>query len=184
MKLSSNFTRPGSKIYVPQDEEMRHSNFLVTVNLNKRYSPRMSLSNYVAIEDSFAAALEKLGRDPEAAVSIFKSLRHDNLLEKILKIDFTGGIEVSPGRKLIHAHFVIMTEHKTKIQVDYDKVKSYFLQEMGEIASNVYVNVKLLPGSNESVLRYVQKQAYQRLEHADLKPLYDSLTEKMSSLKI
>ena len=71
-------------------------------------------------------------------------------------VDIDYVIELGSVKRHIHAHIMIKIKHRTKLMLDYKKIKAKVLSELG--LKNIYVNNKLMKkDSSTNVLDYINK---------------------------
>jgi len=69
--------------------------------------------------------------------------------------DGIGEEKVEKGNKQVHLHGLIKVRHRTKLQLDLQKIHAFFTEALR--LKNIYVNVKYVPDNDISLTKYMRK---------------------------
>ena len=76
--------------------------------------------------------------------------------EHIKNVDIDYTIEKGTKNNQLHIHIMLKFRHKTKIQLNYQKIKTKITKDLG--LHNIYLNNRLIRNSgSESILDYLNK---------------------------
>jgi len=70
-------------------------------------------------------------------------------------IDIKTAVEKGKKQEQVHLHGFIKVRHRTKLQLDLQKIHAFFTKELR--LKNIYVNVKYVPDNNISLTKYMRK---------------------------
>lgn len=143
-------------------KKTKTSSFLITINTNKRYpigpqgqshTLQLAAEKLRRVTQEFTELIEERGNfirfmDPEAS---FTS-------DWIKGVETEGAIERGAQFDQLHAHVGLTIKHYTRIQLDYKKIREFFIIRLN--MANVYVNVQLIPaGQNprDILKKYLRK---------------------------
>ena len=127
------------------------SNFFLTINTNQSYKQDdPNLQNDIAV---FEECIKGILSNLNDYVNIDGGIWSDDFIDDV-DIDYV--IELGTIKRHIHAHIMIKIKHRTKLMLDYKKIKAKVLSELG--LKNIYVNNKLMKkDSSTNVLDYINK---------------------------
>ena len=124
-----------------KNEKILSSNFLLTINTNQRYGDDdEDLENDIKIFDE--TIKEILNNIPQY-VNLPKGIPFDEEHIKNVDIDYT--IEKGTKNNQLHIHIMLKFRHKTKIQLNYQKIKKKITTDLG--LNNIYLNNRLIRNS-------------------------------------
>jgi hypothetical protein len=134
-----------------KNEKPKHTNFLLTINLNCSYKEGdEKLNDDIKIFDE---TIQSILNDVEKYIKIPEGDFNDDKI-KTCDIDYT--IERGKQRGFLHIHILFKFTHFTKIQLDYDKIKGKITDDLG--LDNIYMYNKLIRGNNnDNILDYINK---------------------------
>jgi len=139
---------------VEKNIKPKHSNFLITLNLNQQYHKEEHIKNLENDMSVFDDVINKFLNSIEHYVKLPEGTPFSDEIIKDVSIDYT--IEVGDIKKQIHTHIMIKFKHHTRIQLDFLKIKEFFKKEMG--LKNIYLQAKLLrPSASDNILDYLDK---------------------------
>ena len=135
-----------------KNEKILSSNFLLTINTNQRYKDDdEDLDNDIEVFDE--TIKEILNNIPQY-VNLPKNTPFDEEHIKNVDIDYT--IEKGTKNNQLHIHIMLKFRHKTKIQLNYQKIKTKITKDLG--LKNIYLNNRLIRNSgSENILDYLNK---------------------------
>ena len=135
-----------------KNEKILSSNFLLTINTNQRYGDDdEDLENDIEVFDE--TIKEILNNIPQY-VNLPKNTPFDEEHIKNVDIDYT--IEKGTKNNQLHIHIMLKFRHKTKIQLNYQKIKTKITKDLG--LHNIYLNNRLFRNSgSENILGYLNK---------------------------
>ena len=135
-----------------KNEKILSSNFLLTINTNQRYGDDdEDLDNDIEVFDE--TIKEILNNIPQY-VNLPKNTPFDEEHIKNVDIDYT--IEKGTKNNQLHIHIMLKFRHKTKIQLNYQKIKTKITKDLG--LKNIYLNNRLIRNSgSENILDYLNK---------------------------
>lgn len=150
-------------------EKTQWSNFFIMINTNLAGVDEFEKSNYVttlrrAVHKAFSTRenmirllkiMNKQGEEVEA-----ESKRQSGLM-KIEKVDSEAVIEIGPTIHRVHAHVLLMVQHKTRLQLNVTKLREMireFSTEKGvTLFKNPVVRVKLIRENPINAIRKYQR---------------------------
>ena len=139
---------------IPTKGLYKRSNFLLTVNTN-RPGPKY-LEALRGLRKPFLQLMETRGA--------FVSIRDENIkgyreitkqewndLSVIVACEVSYGVEVAPTNGSIHCHSGIKITHNTNIRLNYDTVRTFFINGINSLypaanISSLYINIKPMFG--------------------------------------
>ncbi len=134
----------------------RWSNFLFTVNVNKRFE---DIEN-----DEFKRLEDKLIKTAEYMCDQLNILNYTDIvttehsredgIKYIKKIETMGQTEVGPKTGCLHMHGMVRFHHKTKIRLNRDKINKLFNDRMG---SDCYLNIQGSSDTSVDFENYIRK---------------------------
>ncbi|KAM9999501.1 hypothetical protein ACTFIY_004586 [Dictyostelium cf. discoideum] len=140
---------------------LRHSNFLLTINTQKRPTTNEEAQQ---IADQLNNVMDTFLTSPKHRNNLF-TIRPggedtvDGLPPKIHKLEIEYAVEV--GKELkggrVHSHTVIKTIHNTQIHVNTDYVRKTMPGLLG--VGNVFVHCRFIR-TDHSVEEYIRKDEY------------------------
>jgi hypothetical protein len=128
------------------------SNFLLTINLNQKYNDD---DKYL---ENDAILFDKTINDILNDISQYIKLPSQDVwtTEYIKSVESDYVIELGTQKNRLHCHILFKFEHFTKIQLDYDKIKTKILKDTG--LNNVYMYNRLVRAtSNQNIIDYLTK---------------------------
>ena len=135
-----------------KNEKILSSNFLLTINTNQRYGDDdEDLENDIEVfDETIKEILNSIG----SYVNLPKGTPFDEEHIKNVDIDYT--IEKGTKNNQLHIHIMLKFRHKTKIQLNYQKIKTKITKDLG--LHNIYLNNRLIRNSgSENILDYLNK---------------------------
>ena len=135
-----------------KNEKILSSNFLLTINTNQRYGDDdEDLENDIEVfDETIKEILNSIG----SYVNLPKGIAFDEEHIKNVDIDYT--IEKGTKHNQLHIHIMLKFRHKTKIQLNYQKIKTKITKDLG--LHNIYLNNRLIRNSgSENILDYLNK---------------------------
>lgn len=156
-----------------------YSNFLITVNTNKRIDANNdnAFDDFLTrFENALASAFELDGLVDKRILELGTYDRGSRTWEvdedqmenwrDLIHRDADGnpfitveiGTEESPNNKGIHAHVLMEVQHYTQVRVNRDALNEYLLAtgEIPEVKNN-YISISLVRGGMKTILKYIRK---------------------------
>jgi hypothetical protein len=138
---------------IVKNEKPKRSNFLLTINTNK------SIAIDAADLQTKVAAFDKSINEILANINQYLKIPEGddwNDENKFRDVDIQYTIEVGHKQRRLHIHILMKFTHFSKIQLDYEKIKSKICNDIG--LSNVYMLNKLIRNNgSENILDYLGK---------------------------
>jgi hypothetical protein len=133
-------------------EKILNSNFLLTINTNQRYPENdKDLENDIACFDT---TIQNILNHVGDYVNLPEGDKFDEHFIKDVDIQYT--IERGNKNGQLHIHLLMKFKHKTKIQLNYDKIKGKIKTDLG--LTNIYMYNKLVRNSgSDNILDYLNK---------------------------
>ena len=135
-----------------KNEKILSSNFLLTINTNQRYGDDdEDLENDIEIFDE---TMKEILNNIASYVNLPKGIKFDE--EHIKNVDIDYVIEKGTKHNQLHIHAMIKFRHNTRIQLNYQKIKTKIITDLG--LNNIYLNNRLIRNSgSENILDYLNK---------------------------
>ena len=135
-----------------KNEKLLSSNFLLTINTNMRYKEDdQHLENDIEVFDK---TVQEILNNIGSYVNLPAEHKFDEDHIKNVDIDYT--IEKGTKNNQLHIHIMLKFRHKTKIQLNYEKIKQKITKDLG--LDNVYMYNRLIRNSgSENILDYINK---------------------------
>ena len=130
----------------------KQTNFLLTINSNQQYKDDdKHLKDDIEIFDH---SINQLLNNIDDYIKLPESDTWNDKLIKSCDIDYT--IERGTKKGQLHIHIMFKIRHFTKIQLNYDKIKTKICNDLG--LENIYVYNRLLrPNESDNVEDYINK---------------------------
>ena len=130
----------------------KQTNFLLTINSNQQYKDDdKHLKDDIEIFDH---SINQLLNHIDDYVKLPESDTWNDKLIKSCDIDYT--IERGTKKGQLHIHIMFKIRHFTKIQLNYDKIKTKICNDLE--LNNVYMYNRLLkPNESDNVEDYINK---------------------------
>ena len=137
---------------VIKNEKPKQTNFLLTINSNQQYKDDdKHLENDIEI---FDGSINQLLNNIDDYIKLPESDTWNDKLIKSCDIDYT--IERGTKKGQLHIHIMFKIRHFTKIQLNYEKIKTKICNDLG--LENIYVYNRLLrPNESDNVEDYINK---------------------------
>jgi len=135
-----------------KNEKPKQTNFLLTINSNQQYKDDdKHLKDDIEIFDH---SINQLLNNIDDYIKLPESDTWNDKLIKSCDIDYT--IERGTKKGQLHIHIMFKIRHFTKIQLNYDKIKTKICNDLG--LENIYVYNRLLrPNESDNVEDYINK---------------------------
>lgn len=148
-------TKSGNK----KQLKLRHSNYLITINTNKRYTGFEEHFNAKEVE--LQNAIEAIFNDTSNLVKIvtFKDTTHNFTRKHIKNINVDYALELAPNTSTLHAHVALYISHYSSIKIDYALMKKLLLEQLK--LENIYINNRVCSSSEKNILEYIYKNRNQ-----------------------
>ena len=102
----------------------------------------------------FDETIKEILNSIDSYVNLPKGTPFDEEHIKNVDIDYT--IEKGTKNNQLHIHIMLKFRHKTKIQLNYQKIKTKITKDLG--LHNIYLNNRLIRNSGrENILDYLNK---------------------------
>lgn len=135
-------------------KQLRHSNFFITINTNKRYTGNEE--DYEEFIEKFKNSIDNQFTNDNIVNLIKVQNEEHELSEKYIKnIDIQSAIELGPTTGTIHSHILVKIAHYTNVRLEYQYFKEQIMKDMG--LKNIFMNVKLYRNANDTLERYLFK---------------------------
>ena len=130
----------------------KQTNFLLTINSNQQYKyDDKHLENDIEI---FDGSINQLLNNIDDYIKLPENDTWNDKLIKSCDIDYT--IERGTKKGQLHIHIMFKIRHFTKIQLNYDKIKTKIRSSLG--LKNIYCYNRLLkPNDSDNVEDYLNK---------------------------
>ena len=137
---------------VIKNEKPKQTNFLLTINSNQQYKDDdKHLKDDIEIFDH---SINQLLNNIDDYIKLPESDKWDDSTIKSCDIDYT--IERGTKKGQLHIHIMFKIRHFTKIQLNYDKIKTKICNDLE--LNNVYMYNRLLkPNESDNVEDYINK---------------------------
>lgn len=142
-------------------EKVFYSTWLVTVNTNK--APQGNTPAEVRADAKrLAAKVERLTAALWSAESMaagavkFLIKGHSFTTDYILKAEAEYAVEIGEVLQRIHSHSLVSIEHRSKIHLDYEYIRRFFIENSDGEFTNIHLDVKFVPG-RQNALQYLRK---------------------------
>ena len=137
-----------------QNEKPKHSNFLLTLNLNQQYHKNEHTKNLDTDMEIFDGLINELLTNIEHYVRLPSGVPFNDTIIRNVDADYV--VEVGAVKKQLHAHVMLKFTHFTRVQLDYLKIKDFFKRKLG--LKNIYLQAKLLhPSASDNIIDYLEK---------------------------
>ena len=134
---------------------IRHSNYFILVNSNKRY-PKGKRAE-AAANDMRIALAEVFGKDkiPSYIHINKKKAPNDEYGPHLFKdIKVEGTVELGPTTHCIHAHILLTITHYTCMKLDYEAIEANLRKQLG---GSTYVEFQFVRDKLENFKKYINK---------------------------
>ena len=130
----------------------KHSNFLLTINTNQQYKDNDEhLDNDIEVFDN---TINEILNHIDEYVNLPENDKWDDNTIKDVQIDYT--IERGGKKGQLHIHILLKFKHHSRIQLNYEKIKSKVKEDLG--LNNIYMYNRLVRNSgNDNILDYLNK---------------------------
>ena len=137
---------------VIKNEKPKQTNFLLTINSNQQYKDDdKHLDDDIEI---FNNSINQLLNNIDDYIKLPENDTWNDKLIKSCDIDYT--IERGTKKGQLHIHIMFKIRHFTKIQLNYDKIKTKICNDLE--LNNVYMYNRLLkPNESDNVEDYINK---------------------------
>ena len=137
---------------VIKNEKPKQTNFLLTINSNQQYKDDdKHLKDDIEIFDH---SINQLLNNIDDYIKLPENDTWNDKLIKSCDIDYT--IERGTKKGQLHIHIMFKIRHFTKIQLNYDKIKTKICNDLE--LNNVYMYNRLLkPNESDNVEDYINK---------------------------
>ena len=137
---------------VIKNEKPKQTNFLLTLNTNMQYKDDdKHLKDDIEIFDH---SINQLLNNIDDYIKLPENDTWNDKLIKSCDIDYT--IERGTKKGQLHIHIMFKIRHFTKIQLNYDKIKTKICNDLE--LNNVYMYNRLLkPNESDNVEDYINK---------------------------
>jgi hypothetical protein len=138
---------------VTKNQQLRASNFYITINSNKHV---VLVDQLTPEEEAYfqrfdAAWKSYFDQSPDVWLKFL--VPGDNTKNSIKSIESLVRAKLQSSRwSMIHAHMLIEVKHYTKVHLDVDKLRAYMESAMGH---HIHVNNKI-PGSGREDLNCIK----------------------------
>lgn len=144
---------------------LRRSNFFLTINTN-RSNRTMNSDAFSEFYKSFESLIQNFTENDIHDFIILKPSTEDDgklkgvPLHQRVKGSIQYAIEIGPERGLLHAHAVLVTQHRgVNLKLDYDGLHSYLEKKLDGI---YHLDVKLFRDNFVSLQDYISKTSDSR----------------------
>lgn len=165
-------TKVKTKSKVKGANAVKGSDFIITINTNKSFHccDGASADRMPALEKVFGGLIQNLFNEhnlPKLILEVKKNpdgtiTKGKPEAGKIISVKSKAGLEANlEGRGFLHAHAYIHIEHKTKVQLNIQLIKtvSYKILEpvltIGGKFQRPYINIRGVNSSSVSLERYI-----------------------------
>ena len=142
------------------DRRLKHSAWLWTANPNMRATQNSTEARNLkakvqaAIDATFGARGENMSK----FIIWMNGVEYDKIVGAP---QFLSMVEHGMVNSCVHAHMLYIVTHRSKIQLDYKKMREVFASSMGMAASEVYVWTKFAKSAHVNLIDYVLKSRTQ-----------------------
>ena len=134
---------------------IRHSNYFILVNTNKRYQKGKRAE--AAANDMKAALAEVFNKSqiPNYIHINKKKAPNDEFNPQLFKqIQVQGTVELGPTTQCIHAHVLLTISHYTCMKLDYEAIQDNLKKQLGD---EIYVEFQFVRDKMENFKKYISK---------------------------
>lgn len=144
---------------IPDDKprkvrQLRHSNYYITFNTNKRYT------GYEEVFEQKCKELEDailyVFNNPKPELIVFREGGPADI--KTLGLEY--GIELAPNTNCLHCHMTFKIAHYAKISLDFDYINKAVASQLG--LDKVYMFSRMYRDSGANLKNYMQKNKTQQ----------------------
>ena len=135
----------------PTAPKARWSNFLITVNTNKRHQNKDP--EFRAQEKKLRETMDTLLEDANLRRLIVIDGPGDSYDKSIATINIDGMTEIAPTTSTLHIHVLVSIHHRTKLKLDYEALKRDICAALGPC----YVYNRVYSSAETNVRDYVYK---------------------------
>jgi len=136
-----------------KSKKSRRSSFFLTINTNKKFNPHSE--EYEQFNDSFKKSLNEIYNNIDQYVKI-KNEGDTWNDDTIRDVSIESATEIGGKNNAAHAHVNLNFLHKTRLQLDYDKIKEKLMTDLN--LQGLYLNNKLYYNNQMSLEEYLRKQ--------------------------
>lgn len=148
-----------------KQNDLRHSNYWITINTNKRFTGYEE--DYQEFVDKFRAVIEEIfDKDLKRYVKINKP-DHAYNTQYFKDVSSEAVIEKGGKNNTIHAHIMVKFAHRTSITLDYGDIRNKVMNEMG--LDSLFMSNKLFRRADDNLERYLYKDVAE--QPAELEPV-------------
>ena len=135
-----------------KNEQSKKTNFLLTINTNCSYKEDdPNLEDDIKIFDE---AINEILNDIDQYITLPEQDKWDEKTIEDANIEYT--IERGSKKGALHVHILFKFKHKTRIQLNYQKIKDKLIKDLDR--PNIYLYNSLIRNTGaESVLEYINK---------------------------
>jgi len=110
---------------------LKHSNFFLTINTNQRFRIRdeRDVQEVQEFANRFKDTLTHIFDNIQQYLKVPEDSEWNRKYFENINVE--SAVERSPDTDTVHAHILIKVDHRTKVQLDYDAIKNYILEQMG-----------------------------------------------------
>jgi hypothetical protein len=129
-----------------------HSNFLLTINTNMRYTDEdPHLNNDIEVFDT---TIQEILNDIGSYINLSEGHTFNDTYVKNVDVDYV--IERGGINNQLHIHIMFKFTHFSRIQLNYTKIKAKITGDLG--LKNVYMYNKLVRNNgSDNILDYLDK---------------------------
>jgi hypothetical protein len=135
-----------------KNEQSKKTNFLLTINTNCSYKEDdPNLEDDIKIFDE---AINEILNDIDQYITLPEKDKWDEKTIEDANIEYT--IERGSKKGHLHLHVLLKFKHKTRIQLNYQKIKDKLKKDLDR--PNIYLYNRLIRNTGaETVLEYINK---------------------------
>lgn len=145
--------RGGRQTRKEKKERSKLSCFLLTVSTNQRYREDDKF------KESDAEILEDIVKDILSDLPAYITIKKEGDVwnkETIESVDIDYACEFGPKTEALHAHMLIKIKHRSKVQLNLQKIKQKIIDELG--VKNIYMfNRMVRPSHEDWLVDYLDK---------------------------
>lgn len=143
-----------SNVQKEKEEKYKKSNFHLTISTNKKYE-----KDDPHLEDDmkyFDQIISDILNHIDGYVKLPEHTEWNDTTIKDVDVDYVVEVGSQKNGKRLHCHILFRFLHRTKIQLDYDKIKKRICDALQ--INNVYMYNRLVrPTEGQNIMAYLSK---------------------------
>lgn len=138
----------------PKKKKLKYSNFYFTINTNLSNDALKKNSDGMITKKTFLKGTRKVFDNIERYIKVIVP---GDTMEDVESVKVSTHPEIGKAKKLVHMHALVKIKHRTKIRIDYDKMKRALKRNNAVPEAGFHFYVKLVQNDVKNVLEYMKK---------------------------